>query len=293
MSRDKAFLIVEGRDFDRAHYSRICESSTKVRKSGFQIWLIEQIHDDVTGKAAGGKPAVLSFFDYCKRKQSLKLGSPLGDRVIFFCLDRDNEQITGGGRRSPHILYTQSSDVEADIFAHGFSEDVVMSALSLDRWNAKKVVSHLGDWRMELASIWREWIELCCLAKSLEARCDVGFGRESSINIDKYGPVDQSLLSSARARVKQKSKLSPSDTSSIEAKIAVKIKEVYARGDARKLLKGKWIPHFLAWKLKIFFGSTPVAMQGFEASIGRIAMHSIDYDAHWVRVHHRRIEALL
>ncbi|WP_133169219.1 hypothetical protein [Streptomyces sp. MH60] len=293
MSRDKVFLIVEGRDYDRAHYSRICESSKKIKDAGYQVWLVEQIRDEVTGKSAGGKPAVLSFFDHCKRGRSLQLSSPLGDRLLFFCLDRDNEQISGGGRRNPHILYTQNSDVEADIFAHGISEEVMMSSLSLDRWTARKALGYLGDWRLELAVLWREWVELCCLAKALDARCDVGFGRESSINPDKYGIVDPALAAAARARVRRRSKLPPSETSKVEAKVAVKISSAYATGDARRTLKGKWIPNFLAWKLKCHFGENPVAMQGFEVSIGRLVMHSIDYSGKWVAFYHKRIEAML
>ncbi|MEU5047378.1 hypothetical protein [Streptomyces griseorubiginosus] len=257
------------------------------------MWLVEQIRNDATGKSAGGKPAVLSFFDHCKKSQSLRLSSPSGDRLLFFCLDRDSEQITGGGRRSPHILYTHNSDVEADIFAHGISEDVVMSSLSLDKWTAQKTLSYLGDWRLELAVLWRDWIELCCLAKALGSRCEVGFGRESGINLDKYGPADQALVAAARAKVRSRSKLTPSETSKIEAKIAAKIASTYARGDARRALKGKWIPNFLAWKLKGYFGATPVAMQGFEASIGRLVMHSIDYSGQWVAVYHKRIEVML
>ncbi|MEH0528151.1 hypothetical protein QBA75_13445 [Streptomyces stelliscabiei] len=257
------------------------------------MWLVEQIHDDITGKSAGGKPAVLSFFDHCKERNSLKLSSPLGDRLIFFCLDKDSEQITGGGRRNPHILYTQNSDVEADIFSHGISEEVMMTCLSLDKWTARKALAYLGDWRLELAVLWREWVELCCLAKALGARCDVGFGRESSINLDRYGAVDQSLASAARTRVRSRSKLTPSETSLVEAKIAARIDAVYAKGDARRVLKGKWIPNFVAWKLKNHFGATPVAMQGFDVSVGRLVMHSIDYSGRWVAVYHKRIEAML
>lgn len=291
MSRDKSFLVVEGRDLDAPFYSRICESSPAVKGSGYQVWLIEQIRDDGTGKAAGGKPSVLSFFDFCKKANKLRVSSPLGDRVLTFCLDLDNEQITGGRRRSPHIMYTRLSDVEAELFAHGITADVLMSALSLDRATAQSVIDNLGNWRLELASSWRGWIELCCLAKSLGARCDIGFGHESSINQEKYGPVDATLEAAARSRVIAKSRLTIDQTRAAEKRIAVKVASVYSSGSPQDLLKGKWLPSFLEYRLRMHFATAPIAWQGFTSTIKALTIHTINYSEGWASPYRLRLEA--
>lgn len=293
MSRDKLFLVVEGRDFDVPFYSRVCESSAIVMAEGYQIWLVEQIRDDVTGKRGGGKPAVLSFFDFCKRRKALRIPSPQGDRVLTFCLDRDNEQITGGGRRSPHILYTRSSDVEAEILSQGLDEDLMMSSLSLDRSTAQGVVKSLGDWQLEFALSWREWIELCCLAKSLKSRCDVGFGTESTVNNPKYGPADANLVAAARTRVLSRSRLSPIQTPAVEVKVASKLARVYTNGNPRCLIKGKWMPAFLHYKVRQYFGQSPVSFGSFVSSITTLMVHSIDYSAKWADCYRRRLEVNL
>ncbi|WP_439948317.1 hypothetical protein [Streptomyces sp. BBFR109] len=293
MSRDKSFLVVEGREFDVPFYSRICESSRAVKVSGYQIWLAEQIREDITGSGRGGKPGVLSLFDYCKTRKSLRVASPLGEKALTFCLDRDNEQITGGGRRSPHILYTRKSDVEAEIFSHGLNDDVLMSTLSLDRSTAQTVVKSLGDWRLELAHSWRDWIELCCLAKRLGAKCDVGFGSESTINRPKYGVTDPALAAAARARVIARSSLPHVEVVSHERLIATRITAVYARGNPRDLLKGKWIPAFLESKIRSHFGKAPVSFNGFSTAIKVILVHALDYSAAWATPYRQRLEANL
>lgn len=234
---------------------------------------------------------MLSFFDFCKKKNKLRVPSPLGDRILTFCLDRDNEQVTGGGRRSPHILYTRQSDVEAEIFSHGFTADVLMSALSLDRATAQSVIRNLGDWRFELASSWRGWIELCCLAKSLSARCDVGFGHESSINQGKYGPTDAALEASARSRVVARSRLTAERTQATEKRIALKIATAYSSGTPQDLLKGKWLPAFLEHKMKMHFAGAPIAWNGFTSTIKALMIHTIDYSDGWANPYRLRLES--
>lgn len=290
MSRDKSFLIVEGREFDVPFYSRLCESSKAVESKGYQVWLAEQIREDITGSGRGGKPGVLSFFDYCKKRGSLRVSSPLGDKALTFCLDRDNEQITGGGRRSSHILYTRKSDVEAEMFSHGISAELLMSALSLDRSTAQTLIKDLGDWRLELATNWREWIELCCLAKRLESKCDVGFGSESTINVPKYGPTDPGLASAARMRITTRSPLNRAQISSHEQIIKAKISAVFTKGTPGDLLKGKWLPSFLESRIRIHFGKSPVSFNGFSTSIKALLVHSLDYSATWAEPYRKHLE---
>ena len=292
MSQDKLFVIVEGRELDTPFYSGICESSHRVSRAGYQVWLIEQI-EDANGKPTGGKKGLLSLFEYCKSQGKLRYSTPLGEKSFAFCLDRDNENVTGGLKRSGHLIYTRLNDVESEIFSQPLNERVIMASLSIDRDSARRFLWALGDWRLDLSNAWKEWIELCCLAKAIGARTDVGFSKESIINGDRYGKMDAAAAASARARVLSRSNFDATRTMAIEKRVSDKIGKIYATGDPRTLLHGKWLSKFLAYRAKDYFAGKPVAFQYFEGAVTRVHLYSLDYSAPWVDYYREKLHRLL
>lgn len=293
ISQHSLFVVVEGKNLDARFYDRVCASSAAIGAAGYQVWLAEQIKDDVTGVSAGGKKAVIAHFDYFKTVGKLTVTSSGGKHSIAFMVDRDNDDFSGGKRRSPHVIYTDMFDVEAEIFFRGNDEEALAGALSLDSASASQLVADLSDWIGDLASAWREWITLCVTAKAVGAGCDVGFGRESWVNNPKYGAVDAIKLVAAAKKIEAATRRTPTEFNVISARVRGRVSSCYRKGDGRRLVKGKWLAHYLMYRVKDHFGSAPVSYGGFEDSIARAYLAACDFREKWADHYRVRLESLI
>jgi hypothetical protein len=248
------FVIVEGIDHDRYLVDRICRSSKLIKERGYEIRHVRQIRQ-ARGVASGGKSAVLSFYDYCRRSCKLTQHNSGGPRSICFFVDRDGQQLTGGTRRSPHVVYTRLADSESHIFSDSDETEALAAAASLDRRTVENLISHIGDWKRDLATAWRPWIEECYVAEAVRARCWVGFGSASSrVHTGTDGrTLDAVALNAAREAIKGSALITGRKYDTIRTKILHKIAKVYESGNQVTLLKGKWLPAQLTYCVAEYF----------------------------------------
>jgi hypothetical protein len=241
--RASIFIIVEGIDHDRYLVDKICRSSELVEQRGYEIRNVKQIRQahDV---ASGGKAAVLSLYDYCRRSKKLTQRNSNGLRSICFFVDRDSQQITGGMRRSPHVIYTKLADAEAHIFSDSDEAEALATAASLDRQTAEELARSIGDWKRELADSWRPWIEECYVAEAVRSRCWVGFGSATSRVHTGGGArtLDTTALAAARQAVKDSALIAGSSYDAARNRVLHKIAKIYESDNQVSLLKGKWLP---------------------------------------------------
>ncbi|MFC1429659.1 hypothetical protein ACEZDB_03195 [Streptacidiphilus sp. N1-3] len=292
LSQDKLFLVVEGKDMDSRFYDSICSASVSIRTGGYQIWLAEQIRDDTTGVGSGGKKAVLSIYEYFKSSRRLTISSSAGKRSIAFMLDRDNEDLTGGRKRSPHVIYTDMFDVEAEAFVHGNPEAALGSLFSLDSASATSLASDISTWIFDLADAWREWITLCCIAKKSGSYCDVGFGKESWINSQRYGPVETQKATAAISKISSKAPVDQATMTALEKAIRSRIKSSYSSSTSHRLVKGKWLAPYLIYRVRDHFGSAPIMYDGTQESAAKFFLSSCDFSAGWTSYYRNKLEAL-
>ncbi|MFE1285982.1 hypothetical protein [Streptomyces sp. NPDC058751] len=293
ISQDSLFVIVEGKDLDARFYDRVCDSSTSIETAGYQIWLAEQLKDDVTGAVAGGKKAVLAHYDYFKTAKKLSVTSSSGKHSIAFMIDRDNDDLSGGKKRSPHVIYTEMFDVEAEAFVRGNDEEALAGILSLDSASASQLAADLKGWVKDLADTWREWVTLCTVAKAVGAGCDVGFGRESWVNNPKYGSAESVKLAAAEAKISASTRRTSAEFNAISTRVRGRINSCYSRGHSYRLLKGKWLAPYLVYRVKGHFGSAPVHYGGVEDSVARAYLATCDFRENWVNYYRDRLEALI
>ncbi|MFF5334145.1 hypothetical protein [Streptomyces sp. NPDC013181] len=293
ISQDSLFVIVEGKDLDARFYDRVCDSSAVIGVSGYQIWLSEQLEDDSTGVAASGKKAVLAHFEYFKSVGKLTVHSSIGKHSIAFMVDRDNDDMSGGKKRSPHVIYTDMFDVEAEVFVHGSDEEALAVIFSLDKASAGQLARDLSGWVADLANTWKEWITLCVVAKAAGAGCDVGFGRESWVNNPKYGTAEAVKLAAAEKKVATSARRNPSEYNSISARVRKRINSCYTKGNAHRLVKGKWLAPYLVHRVKLHFGEAPVGYRGAEEYVARAYLATCDFREKWATHYRNRLESLL
>ena len=158
-------------------------------------------------------------------------------------------------RRSAHVIYTILADVEAQIFADADQAEAIASAASLDVVTAQVVVNDLGHWRRDLADSWRPWIEECCVAEAVRARCWVGFGALASrVHTGRrHRTLDGAALAAARMVVAATSLFTGAEYTARRNKVMLKLDRVYSAGRQASLLKGKWLPAQLTFAVSDYF----------------------------------------
>jgi hypothetical protein len=277
------FVIVEGKQHDRYFVDKICRSSTKVAAEGYEIIQADQIRRG-RGVTSGGKTAVLAFYDYCRRVHKLIQENSGGRRSICFFVDRDTQEITGGRRRSPHVIYTVLADTEAHIFANSDEAEAIANAASLDLATAHDVVKSIGDWQRDLADVWRPWIEECYVAAAVNASCWVGFGHESRIHTgSRLRTLNANALANARQAIQSSSRMTGAEFLERRRLILLRIERIYQSGRQSTLLKGKWLPRNITFAVDHYFRSIgwPDGWNNnsFNASVARCYLAHLDTSA--------------
>jgi hypothetical protein len=295
MSKDALFVIVEGKVADSYFAERLCRSSSAISDAGYQIHLISQIRE--FGEAGtGGKEAIISFYEYCSHAGRLNQQNSIGRKHLAFIVDRDAQNLTGGVRRSRHIIYTYYADAEAHIFAESDEVESLALAASLDSATARNLLAYLGDWREDLARAWRPWIELCCLAGAARSRTWVGFGKAESLIHDghMHRALDSEKFDRAVQAVQDTSLFRGEEFDSIRKNLLEKIEEIYQRSDGASLLKGKWLPGQLAMLVKEYFSdSNDWDETGFRESVRRCYGANLLFNGPGAKQMHNKLESLL
>jgi hypothetical protein len=281
MSRDYSlFVVVEGSKIDRHYYGMLCENDDELRNRGYLIRLIQQVHDDGTSPS-GGKQAIIGLYDYCRRRKVLRQETSHGVRSIAFALDADLDRVTGTTKRSPHVIYTQSYNVETDILRRGDDARALALALSLPPPDARELAKDLGTWRDDLAALWRDWITLCCEARFLHSHCSVGIAHSSAVNHDTYGAVDLSKVARARHVVVSCASCDSSKVAGLQRRATARVRTYYSQGDGGSLIPGKLLVGYLESRIRDEFSGNPIDLRGFRAVAVKSYLASLDFHAPW------------
>lgn len=192
VGKQRLYVIVEGKTVDPTFYGSLVDQSAKLVTQGTLVIPVEMIN------GGAGKSTMLALFDKMRRRNFLRVARKSGDALAVFMLDRDSDFVVGGTRRSAHVIYTEGYDAESDVFRHASFEEAVKHLLHLTPAEAFTLAASVGNWHDDLATRWRRWITLCCVANYLNAGCPVTFRRVSHVNLGVYGNEDRSLVQIAR-----------------------------------------------------------------------------------------------
>lgn len=276
ISKDRIFMFVEGRDLDPYIYGRICSPVCRAAGKAYEI----VVADRLTRGAGGGKDVLTGFFEYLRDNGSLlDVSQPLAKLSMFF-LDKDVDDVFRALRPSAHVVYTYYYNIENHLFSEGKLVSSIANAGSVD---TNLIEPRIGDpeaWRKDAATLWRDWVVLCLLARKLSLGVPVGYGMKSTINDPVDAPVDAVGLSTLIGSMESKSGLG---TLVFRRKLAATyrfVDAVYARSGHDLLFKGKWYSAFALRDLEVaapLHNKNGAADRLFGALVA-----SIDYDGGWV-----------
>lgn len=281
ISPESLHIVVEGKRHDSSYYGKIAESSKFIKERGYVVTRISNIY------TAGGKCGILKVFEYLKTRSQLVQVTSQGKRVVVFALDNDAEVVVGGSKRNPHVFYTHGYDVESDIVANGADELALAAATSLSPSDARNLCSDLGDWRGEMATEFRDWIELCCISKRLGLQCSATYGRDQ-VPVRELGRVSQ-ILSNAR----QSCPAGVTEFDRVRALISLRIERLFRTGRGDTLLKGKWLPSHLKVMISRIRSPNDLDFRNLEARLVACFVASLDPSDSWSARYIEAWEALI
>lgn len=269
MTRARYTAFVEGKHHDAVYYDRLLNESPALSSAGVRIMRSTEVSD--AESAPGGKSAVLALHDHFDDEGSLSIPTNDTTKHMVFLLDRDYDQFELNLRESKHVIYTEATDVEAEIYRQGDLGRALATVFSLTTEEVEDLVAEVGNFAFELAIRWREWITMCIAAGPMRSRCAVAPSRPSRINVDLYGNFDAGAYSQHRQDMITTSLVENPEEKL--AKVTEMVDEVYEDGDYFKLLKGKLIPGFV---VHLVSSRHPVNQRDLSAKANQLTLAMLD-----------------
>jgi hypothetical protein len=279
------WVIVEGRDHDRPHYERLLESLAATRGQVVSVRLAEQIELD--GVTAGGKTHALALHAYYESTGELKQRNREGTPRMVFMLDRDRDDLRGLLRSSVHVMYTEATDVEADILANTDIWRAMRSAYGIGRESCEIIERAVGHPQPALMRVWDDWIRLGLLAALASDAPSPRFAQPSTVNSPQFGAPDEQSVSELRSSV---------EAMFLDAEAiadAQRVADQYLDTRGALLLKGRWTSRYVHFLVRTHLANEIVRANVQADSIIDTGLEVLDYTGQWTRHYEAEFTALL
>jgi hypothetical protein len=278
MSRDQVFIFVEGRDLDPFVYGQICGPVCKHQNKTYEI----VISDRVSG-GSGGKEVLALLFDNLQASNFLIDRSASDPKLAMFYLDKDVDDLFATPRVSNHIVYTRHYCIENHIFCEGDLPTSIAIAASLDR---DVILARMPDpraWRERAASLWRDWVALCLVARELTLSGPAGYSaNESTINRPADSPVDATCLAAHISDMETRSGLPAADFRTKLTNAENMVDTALRRHEHDSIFKGKWYAKFALREMELASGGNPFNATGAKDRLVGGLIASLDWGNPWV-----------
>jgi len=277
MSRTQVFAFVEGKKIDPYFYGKVCASVCQSAGVSHEICRARELPE-----GAGGKQALIGFFEYLRRESALITNFKGKNTKAIFFLDKDVDDLLGKQLSSEHVVYTEYYDVENYLFIEGDIGEAAAASASMD---SQLVLAGLGDyedWRCRVAECWKKWVKLCLFVAQKNIRCECNYGVTSRINAPLHEPVVQALYAQRLTMLKSESGLSSEQFEKTFGEVSRLVDDLYARGEHDRIFKGKWYVILLEAEIKTIAGSRPINSKGGLANRlpGAIVL-TLNFDNPW------------
>lgn len=262
ISRAPLFVFIEGYR-DRYVYDQIVQPECQESGIQFKVVTAEEI-----GISGGGKDALLGFFDYLAARSSLICDFKGRITAGIFFLDKDVDDILGVMRKSDHIVYTQTYEIENCFFIHGVLGRVAAASASVELRLIDSVIGDSTAWRGCAATNWKRWVTLCLVAKSCNIKSMRSYGlSRSPINDGVRGPLKIIEYRRRLSDLKTRSALPVDDFKRLFRRLSRRVDRIYSRGQHDLIFPGKWYACFLVEDIKRVAGRRRVNRNQLETRL--------------------------
>jgi len=287
VTRAKLHVFVEGRDLDSYVYGRICEAVMP----GIFTHRITRA-DELSPASTGGKEVLLAHFKRFRRQNKLVIDFKGAKSATLFFLDKDLDDLSRRKKRSGHVVYTRSYDLEAEVFREGDLVDAVAALCSLSPTAVRHKFAPT-DWRKQSLDAWRPWVEFCVLSKTNPALGLPSYGNVSLM----HDSGDLALNPAKQARLATKL-----TTASVAAAVSLlaledlakrRVARSYAATGGYEVFKGKWFPETVVALAKTHFPIEAGRVTAFKSHLASHVAQTLPMRAPWVLHYSQPIRALL
>ena len=288
MSKATLFGFVEGFS-DRYIYSRLLDVECQAGGTKFQVVTAEELSG-----ASGGKNALFQFFNYSKRAGLLWSDFQGKKTACLFFLDKDIDDVTRRKRRSAHVVYTQTYDMEGTLFRNGDIVHATAAAAYLDIATTRAVLGSSTSWCERAARAWEPWLKLCIFASIYAPSAGSYYGRPSSqINTMPFSSVDTTKLATHEAALRAASGLSSDDFVRRYNRVGKLIRDAFLLGNHDRLFRGKWYPVLLKDSAQQIAAGRKINVSNFDDRVFSCLAESVDYTGPWTEHFRSAIRSLL
>jgi hypothetical protein len=275
MSSTDLFVFVEGKQADSYFYGRILASIPGLRVHH------EIRHARELPGTTGGKKALLSFFDYVRKRRELFSSFKGLNTTCIFCLDKDVDDIRRTKKRSLHVVYTEHYDVQNYIFLHGDLLTGAASAASVDPEILRSELSDSRGWCLRVAMQWREWISWCLCMLERKISGEANYRVVSSVQTRWCGPTDVVKYAALISKVATNRGIDePVLKRSLEA-TARRVDRFVAAGQHHRIFKGKWFATALADEIDRIRGERPYDDNKLAGRLTSSVAATLDFQESW------------
>ncbi len=275
MSFEVLYVFVEGYT-DRYVYSRITDSECQKLGIPYTIVAAEEVPD-----GAGGKRALLELFDFLRLRSSLIRNFKGKTTVCIFFLDKDTDDFLKTKRKSEHLVYTRTYELENYLFIHGNLTEAAAASASLDIGSIRAGLGDYAEWRRKAATKWKEWVKLCLFSQIHGIQSAINYRCKSRVNKELCGPLDSNLCEQWRLTLERKSGLPSGRFKVLFARISRKIDRMYRENQHDLIFKGKWYAHFLAYDIEKIANTKAFQSRRLEKRLLTALAQTLNLDGDW------------
>jgi len=219
---------------------------------------------------------------YLQKKKQLFSNFQGKKTAVIFFLDKDIDDFSRRCLHSDHVIYTKYYNIENHLFIDGDVFAAVAATSSLD---PAFIASHIGnqnDWRLRVASYWKDWVKICFFTKTHNIGCEYTYSSQSRINKPKYGNlIDAAAYSAYLLTIEKLSGLSKLQFRRAFQRISKKIDFIYQQKNCDFVFKGKWYSPFMEDEIKKIMGKAPANIKAFQIRLETALLTSLDFTGKW------------
>ena len=237
ISSNSLYVYIEGIDVDKYVYSKVLRQEC----GSFKYRIIRA--DEIPGATSGGKSVLTKHFEVLRRHGQLSGDFKCHRFVTLFLMDKDADDLMRTRRRSKHVHYTSTYDIEAAIFCHATIADAVASTCSLDISDVEARLN-CNSWAGDAAKLWRDWTVLALTARLSNSQIS-GYAAPSRVNPQHDGPADQTTVAAYLAQIQSSASLTPVDFANVHLRAERAVDGAINAGEYGRYFKGKWFAFIL------------------------------------------------
>lgn len=279
-------VIVEGKSIDGYFYGSLV---SRANLNGHKYRIVRG--DELSEADSGGKSVLLAFYDRLRRERSLAgtfKGHPF---TVLFYLDKDLDDLHRRKRRSKHVVYTRTYDVEGELFTLGDVADATAAALSADPSEVSTAIN--SSWAEGVMRLWLDWTALCMAGQRCKAKSVCNFGAPSQVNDPPHKAVSPTLCDHYVGVISSASEFSEEEVSESLRRARESVRRYLECGDGARVFKGKWFVTILDSEAgELWPSQRKSAGGGFRKAVLSGLVKSLDYDAEWSRHYVDPVEEL-